>query len=280
MLIAAIAERAIGQYPASIATSLALESANGIHPEIKVRSPPVREFQELWVNLRTLYRNFMGSLDRTAAKTVGAADIALVILEEMETISSVMREAVGDKFAVHYYLSDYGGLELKYPRALIRTDNTDLQREYTSLQNQALTKVLQLVEPGLIYVFNREIKPPHPTKALILTHYAYDLLSHKSFQELVLVESHTGAIKRKAQWYTKYHDGKNLSMIPFREDLLQVFGDSETFRPQPASWRKALIDTATKYSWSQVSTKDRIKFGIDQLKDPDMRAALSEMLVS
>lgn len=279
MFAEAIANRAVGQYPLSIATSLAIESANGIHPEIIVDKPPILKYQELWVNVRTLFRNFMGSLDKIAVKGVTPAEISDALVLEMEQITSIIRDSSQGRCQVVYYVSNYADLESKYRHALIRRDNTDKQKEYTLIQTQTIEYLLKHVEPGKIMGFTLKLKPVQQAKALILTHYAYDLLSSKAFGELTLLESHTGAIKERAQWYTKYYDGKALTMIPFREDFIQVFGDAETFRPQPSSWKKELIDLATKYNWNAVTTRDKIVYGLDTIKDPYMRTIIKEMLV-
>jgi hypothetical protein len=277
-----IAERVVGQYPLSVATSLALEGANGVYPEREETPPPILKYDELWVNLRTLFRNFIGSLDKTTASLIGGYESAEVIAEEMEMIPTVLQES-NPNCKVHFYVSNYERMEQKYPRAVIRRDTTPKQRVFTATQDDCIRKLLEhhKGQPNLS-VFDRKLKHPSSvhSKVLMITHYAYDLLSAKEFKELALLESHTGAIKPKALWYTKYNQGKELVMIPFREDLLQVFGDAETFSPMDIRLRKEILEVANKYNWSQITTLDRIRLTIESMPNKFYVDILKEILTS
>lgn len=274
-----IAEREVGQYPLSIATSLAMESAANIHEEVSWPRPPLMEVQELWVNLRTLYRNLRGSMPRDIEGTVLPQDLADAILEEVEQIRSIVRDVSQGRARTVFYASNYAGMEKKYKHAVMRMDNTENQKLYTRYMNLTMQLVLDQYHGDDLMVFERKLKPKQPTNTLILTHYAYDLLSAREFTNLSLLESHTGKIKQKHQWYTKYYNGKELEMFPFREDLLQVFGDSETFRPMDIKLRRELIDLATQYKWSPLTSTDKIKYSIKQMKNPMARAILDQILV-
>lgn len=274
----AIAERAVGQYPLSIATSLAIESACGIHPDIIVESAPILQFQQLWVNMRTLFRNLMGALDQHTANGVLPPLISETLATEMDTITSIISVQSQGKAEVVFYYSNYAGLEHKYKHAVLRMDNTAKQKEFTGLHNA--TMKIALEEYGeRIHGFDLKIKPDQHVKVLLNTHYAYDLLSWPEFAQLVLLESHTGAVKERAQWYTKYYNGQELAMIPFREDFLQVFGDHQTFRPMDRKLREAVLEVANRYSWTAVTTRAKIVYGIDQIQNPYFRSVLHEMLV-
>lgn len=273
-----IAERAVGQFPLSVATSLALEAACGIHEDYPVNRAPILDYPSLWVNARTLFRNFMGSLDRNSAVSIMPGDIAETVMEEMAQIASIIAEYSEHRSTVQFYYSDYADMDKKYKRAVLRMDNTDKQKEYTAIHNNAMEGLIQATGDQ-IKVFKLKLEPDHMPTAMILTHYAYDLVSYKSFSKLALLESHTGAIKERAQWYSKYYNGKDLAMIPFREDFIQVFGDNEHFRPMDIRLRKDLIEIATKYKWSAVTTKDKIVYGINQMKNPWAQELLREILV-
>jgi len=273
-----VAERAVGQYPISVATSLALEGANGILPETEVDVAPILEYSELWINIRTLFRNFIGSLNSTVSKSIDAPSVAEGLATEMDTIVSLIRDSTGGNTNVVFYYSNYKGMQEKYKYAVVRRDNTPKQIAYTDLHNRTMSILLKNKKDD-IKLFDLKIKlDKQAPKSLILTHYPYDLLSWKSFQELVLLESHTGAIKPKVLWNTKYNDGKALSMIPFREDLLQVFGDKEHFFGLDIRLRTELIDIATKYKWSSVTTFDKLKYGIDQLSNPFAREVMASIM--
>jgi hypothetical protein len=278
----AIAEREVGQYPLSVATSLALEGATGIHPDIPIRKAPLLDYGEFWVNLRTLFRNFMGALHKEAAGGVSPQQIDDAIRDEMEQIKRIVADVTSNRCKVVFYVSNYANMQQKYPHAKLRVERTDKQMEYMELKRQTLQSLLKSLEQQGgedIRVFTLKLFPQQQNKTLILTHFAYDLLSYKAFLSLDLVESNTGAIKKRALWYTKYQGGRELSMIPFREDFLQVFGDSRTFFPMPIRIRKAVIELAEKHHWSQVTTDEKIRMNIGHMKDQEVRKILEELLV-
>lgn len=288
MSYADIDGRSVGQYPLSIATSLAIESAFGVHPEIKVTKPPIQDYDELWINARTLFRNLIGSITSEGIRTVTSQELKSAIFDEMQMIDSLVSEQTGGRVKVIHYISNYADIESNYPHATIRRDNTPKQKEYSQLLEKVFTALLKEVPPGYVRTFKLKLVPDaskpmdvarmKAIKALILTHYAFDLLSYKNFGSLTLLESHTGAIKDRSQWYTKYYQGKELSMIPFREDLIQVFGDNETFRTHDPKLRRDIVEIAKKYKWSSVTTYDKIRYGIDSMKNPYAQAVMDKIL--
>ncbi len=277
-----IADRAVGeQFPLSIATELAIESACGTHPDLKVRSAPILEFDEFWVNLRTIFRNFMGALDPDVARGVMPVHIAGALMEEMDIIELAIGNYSNGRCKVVFYLSNYKDMERHYRHARVRGDSTDKQKSYRATMNSTMENLLEMI-PERIRGSDLHIgdKTTHNTVALILTNYAFDLLSNRSFKDLVLLESHTGHIKERAQWYTKYQNGKELSMMPFREDLLQVFGDSETFSPMDIKLRKSLIEIAVLKRWSATTTTDKIRASLKEMPNQFAAELVRQVLTS
>lgn len=279
-----ISVREMGQFPLSIPTSLALEGAIGIYPEKETHINVLPEYDELWINLRTLFRNLMGSMKSEEAAAVTPTPVAEALMSEIEHLESIIKERSANRIHLVFYVSNYKGLESKYPRAYIRKDSTPKQLIRTEIQKKAIGHLLELLkEQGGhdVRVFEQKLKTAKPTKALIITHFAYDLFVYPQFSQLDLLESHTGVIKPKSQWYTKYVDGKTLPMIPFREDLVQIFGDAETFSPWPIKHRRQLIELAEKHHWTQVTTKALIDYNLTLLHktDPHLADVVKSMLV-
>lgn len=272
-------ERAVGQLPLSIATSLALESAFGIHPDIKVSSPPILQYNELWINLKTLFRNFEGSLLKNA--TVSIQETADGMLEEVDKITELVTEYSRGKTKVVFFASNYNGMVGKYKHAVIRGDTTLLQKDHTDRYNKAVGHVLKTHQGDPQFrIFDRKLKGEGLQKVLILTHIPYDLVSYKIFDSLTLLESHTGKIKERSSWHTKYLNGNELSIIPFREDLLQIFGDKETFKPMNIEFRNSIIAIAEKYKWSSATTTDKIRYGINTMANPYAKAVFNNLLIT
>lgn len=279
-----LAERAIGQYPLSIATSLAIESMMGIHPEIKVEMPPVKTYGEFWVNVRTLYRNLMGAIEADKHAMVTGPYVGEELQREMDRIQAIIADGnLGCN--VRFYLNNYRDIERKFPHARIREDATAKQKLFTQTMRLALKRLIELEMPrgategSRMIVVDLRLQPKVQLHTVILTHYPIDLCSAKHFGSLTLLESHTGAFKEKAQWHLKYFNGKELTKIPFREDLLQIFGDNIMFHPYPVEQRRELLEVASKFKWTILSTTELIKYSINQIQNPYFREKLRAMLV-
>lgn len=281
-----LSDREVGQYPLSIATSLALEGATGIYPERETHRNHLVEYDEFWVNLRTLYRNAYNAVGRESQDKITASAMLEALMQEIETLETIVLEKTSLSMKIVYYVSNYAGMAKKYPKAVLKEPRTDKQRMYAQVQKLTITALLEeLGKQGGrdVRVFDLKLTPKNPAqtygKALILTHYAYDLFSRTAFSDLELLESHTGVIKPRAQWYTKYTDGKGLSMIPFREDLIQIFGDSELFSAWNIKERRQLIELATERKWHAMTTLSKIRSDLGYLKNPYLIAQVSSVLM-
>jgi hypothetical protein len=227
---------------------------------------PIRQFKGVWINMRTLYRNIVGAMSKDIAAQISAVEIAQILDEEMHVIPDMLREYAGYPVPVTYYFNNMNKLERKYPEAELRKDSTDKQKQYSDKLGDVM-KVMLAERRDRFKLFDDQL-PGEAVKTLVITHIAYDLLSYKNFGELVLLESHTGKIKNRTLWYSKYYQGRDLAMIPFTEELLQVFGDTETFHPLDKKLREAIIDVATKRHWHSSTSRDRIVDGIKELPNP------------
>ena len=56
-------------------------------------------------------------------------------------------------------------------------------------------------------------------------------------------------------------------MIPFNEGFLSIFGDNQLFRPIGAAYRNNLIELGKKYNWSFTTSREKVNYGLDSLKD-------------
>ena len=88
----------------------------------------------------------------------------------------------------------------------------------------------------------------------------YDLLSHKRFHQLDLLESNTGKLKKKHAWNSKYYPvGKaDMSHLPFMKMLLMVFGDRPLIHPSIFKLRDSILQTSVKRGWTPVTTRDKV----------------------
>lgn len=258
-------ERVTGQFPLSIATSLGLEGSVGIHPDRPAGKKLLTDFNGHWVNVKTLFRNYYEAIGKENIATVGLVDLIDSFRQEIETYRELSEEQGGNKFKTVFYCPDYAGLPTRFPHAILRTDTTEFQVMYTKSMTSVLSQVIKS-DKELIKLYPLKIDDSVREKVLMLTHLPYDLTT-KAFDELSLLESHTGAIKDRSLWHTKLYNGKELPMIPFNEATLSIFGDGQLFRPIGAAFRRSLVDLGKQYNWSFATSKDKINYGLSTLKD-------------
>jgi len=281
----ALNNRTMSSYPISIGTSLCLESlGKGPNPYYDPdREIPnniqLSDYEEIWINLFTLFRNIISALDKDGFNRVMPHDLKDTLESEVEIIKLIVEQLTFGQTKVIFYASDYSNLNKHYPFASLRVDTTDRQRVFTSLLVNTINLFYksQVKSENLLH-FNLKLKPKKATKSIIITNYAFDLLSYPEFTSLDLLESHTGILKNRSMWYTKFQNGKALARIPFNETFLQVFGDSQLFHPMDRKLRETVVELAEKNNWNSTSTYDRIKLGIDQIANPYFKAVLKDML--
>lgn len=281
------AEREVGQFPLSIATSLAIEGALGIMKEDDARgvkqdsaNPPIKEYQHLWVNLRTLFRNIHGSMKREAADSLDVNALSEMLLIEATTLASVVHARTQRRVSVFFYACTYKSLASFYPHANFKETLTDKQRIYAGFESSSVEALLKLPHELLnIETFNMTISPQGSFEHVaVMTHYPVDLLEMKGVRDIGLLESHTGVIKTKYQWYTKLKNGKELVRIPFDRMTLQLLGDSAgMFSAYPPAFRKKLLEIAEKHQWNQRTTRDRIMLTISLAKDPVFEGTVKKL---
>lgn len=263
--MASSSERMVGAYPLSIATSLAIEGIMGVHPDTPIGKHSLGDFKNLWVNLKTLYRNFYNANDREIIDSISVDDQAVYFSQEMEQLRKVVQSESAGETGVKFYLPNYDKVAKRYRHALMRTDSTPKQLAYASAMVGTINQILDHHKDDITIVSD-VLVDPRQEKALMLSHYPLDLTT-RAFQSLALLESHTGVVKTRELWYTKYYNGKELTSMPFMASLLTIFGDNDMFRPMPIQYRRALIGLAEKYRWSFATTKDKIFYGLNTLPD-------------
>ena len=274
-----VSSRAVEAYPISIATSIALEHVLGVQSEANPEPKPksIQNYREFWLNIKTLYRNLYGALEKQAALEVLPDILAETLWQEMEMLASIISQYSNGVTKVVFYLSNYKGIRERYKLATFKGDHTEKQIANAVLMKNTLAKLFKdhkETDEQDIRIFDLHLKPTQNVNTLILTHIAYDLVSYKNFGTLTLLESHTGSIKTREKWYTKYHNGKELPALPFMEGLLPVFGDNEFFSPLNSKSRKEILDLAAKYNWSPATTVEKIKYGVNTLQNHYLKEAI------
>ncbi len=244
--------REMGELPISVGTSLAIEAI------IKEgRNNPF-----LLINVRTIYRNLVGSLPDHLKDICLPGDLATVMVQELATI----RGSVPPQTKVIFYLPSYKGVHSKFPLATVREPRTPKQINYYKVKETTL-KLIEKEAKELGITVCDMAPPKAEGRCLIITHYPVDLLAKAQYIELILVESHTGVFKRANEWNTKLNTD-DFYLLPFNELTLQVFGDSNgLFRPMDRKIKKAVLDIAKQYLWNSMTTRDKINYSLSSLRD-------------
>lgn len=262
--------RTKGQFPVSIATSLALEGMFGILEDNFNPNPPWLDYTDLVVNVRTLFRNLVGSIENESETNNTPIDYAYVLTEEMSLIRNYVTERSSGKINVQFYVCDYHSLTGFYPFAFFKEVKSEKQKMYARMENNTIEyifKELKLVNDYLTAYDTNVLLEVR--KTLLMTHFPLDLLHIRKASEVALLESHTGVVKRKHKWNTKLNNSKNLPPIPFDRMTVQVFGDSgHLFSPYPLEIRKKLIKVAEENNWHTATTKERILQTVKLVRDP------------
>lgn len=274
----AVDNREKGQIPITIGTSLALEAGMGTYPDRPEIPPPFTRAKQLWINLRTIVRNLYACLPTDLKDQVLPDDMWPAALEELSIIASAIGKATHGGTKVVYYVSDYTRLNQRFPGATIKEPTTPKQIVQHRLEETTLQLMLANNQEHEVQFYEFDIQGQWPA-SFILTHLPVDLLARYRFERLELMESHTGRIKGPGAWSTKLTNGKELEQIPFNKFTLQLFGDnSNMFAPQSITLRRLVVELATRWNWTNVTTMDKIRETVKKVANDAQRQQLEKML--
>lgn len=265
-----------GHLPISIGTALGLQRLFGMDDDGQKNGnyeDQSKGLTDLWINVDTLCRNLFNSIPDHRALVVNELLLARELLYEIDRIVDIVK-ALKSNLVVSFYTAGYKDLATRYPHAKLRTLSTDQQKSYKRVQDMVVGELHKYLsnpqESSFRYHhFPNEIKSNKVLagKTAIMTHVPLDLLSRHYFGSLALLESHTGVLKPRSLWYTKFYNGRELNSIPFLHSTLQIFGDSSMFSPQPIKLRQALVTLSQKNGWHVLTTGERIKRSIADIPD-------------
>lgn len=240
-------QRSQSGFPLSVGTGLALETL--MRPTQEVldpgRSVPSKpddvSYTNYLFNVSTLARNVITSVPYADLVRCSTADVVDTLLEEMDYLKTLFQM---QDMNLSFYINSYSYAKSTYPDKLRKA--TTQQQLHSFDLTEKCVKAAASTFPTL--KFSKDIHIDKSSVTLVLTHVPWDLLSYGRFRRLDLLESHTGAIKTRKQFNTKYYKlgDKDMSFLPFMEYLLVTFGDTIMFKPAPLKDRQSLYDTLLK----------------------------------
>ncbi|MGG4591758.1 hypothetical protein ACLPJK_26225 [Pseudomonas aeruginosa] len=260
-------ERAKGQFPLSIATSLSFESLLGIYPERENQRVTFTNAQAIYVNLQTLYRNIVGSIPTELRHHVHPVDFATAMANELDVIRTLSIEKSNGSVEIVPYFFSYNAINRRYPYAIHWNPRTNGQRAQVDNEASVFKEFVSGYRSSDIFMGDMDFD--NDARAVyVLTHHPVDLMNRYRFGRLTLLESHTGTLKPPGLWHTKLTGLKDITVLPFDRMTLQVFGDGVMFRSMPPKLKKTLVELGNKYNWTVTSTKDLIISGVKRERDP------------
>lgn len=265
-----MAARELGALPLSVGTSLAIEA---------LKVGPSKHYRGFYVNLHTLFRNLHGSIPATAIDGIDKQVWIRTIIEEIFMIAKIVKEEISPDLKVVFYCPTYASIRSVFKKALLRELKTDNQRVYAAIQSEVLLGIknysAQIASRGIDLQFVDSSPPKVVNGSIIMTHHVVDLVDVP--WDTRLLESHTGRLKDRSMWHTKFAGKADSSMIPFNKLTLSVLGDPTTIAPQPLGVRKALYALAMEKKWTSVLTYDYVKFSVDHMRDYGVRELFRAM---
>jgi hypothetical protein len=242
-----LVNRPMSGFPVSIATSLALETL--FTPTIAVadesREVPEKvdpsTYDLYLLNVSTILRNLIQSVPWRDLSTVNRKDVADAFLEEIDFLTGFFSAA---GLNAKFYWNSYS-YPLKTYADKIRKPTTPQQMAIAQLMDYCTGLVRKQDD---VLTFSKDLHVDRGAKCLLLSHVPWDLLSYGNFHKLDLLESHTGRVKSRKDWNTKYFPikDKDFSFLPFMEYLLVKLGDGVLFTPDPLKERLELWEVLKK----------------------------------
>lgn len=261
-------ERELGDIAISIGTAIPIEKLME-----ELEGVP----EELWINTRTLVRNFVGCMKNKLI--INEDDIFMDIVDEMGIISRAVEVATSGKTDVIFYYCTYSSLPTLFNKAILRGMKTSLQFQYNAIETKVCEALINDARSDYeVNMYDTRIVA-HKKYSYIITHNPVDLLSKKEFNGLVLLESHTGKKKRENLWNTKLTNGKNYFRLPFNAMTISIYGDSGNhFGTMPMKIKKAVYEIAELNKWSTLTTNDKIVANLNKMKDQFLADTLKQLL--
>lgn len=261
--------------PISIGTGMALDAILGTGEFAETTAvPPINNYRAIWFNLRTLFRNTFNAFTKDVKEQLSEGALLDTLMEDISIIIASLHERTDRHFEIVFYMCEYKSLQKEFPNAKHKTPTTAKQKSEHAIEEKTLALFFDNVPSNLtVKQFDTKITEGSDNRTLINTHYPLDLLWHRKFNDLTLLESHTGALKQRTQWYTKLTGGKYLTRIPFNRLTIQLFGDGNgVFSTMQKPFKDELIKLASENRWTPATTNEKVKNDLNKIYDPRVKS--------
>lgn len=261
-----------GKIPISIGTAMIFEN-----PEFDIRKWP----NLLYVNLRTLYRNYVASIPKSEYGKLDTASFTQTFLNEVSELERIIKDVSANRIRVYFFYPHYKQYNQLLPKVKTKQYNPDMFDDI-EVNMWDYVKREQLLVPFFYEEIDTEL-PRANEPTLLLSSFVIDLLSSSRFPVLYLLESYTGKIKPRQEWGGKLKLGKaknhERTAIPFTKFTIQIFGDKSGFFKGADDRLRGLVrNMAKEDNWTPVTSLDKIKYSISKIKDTKIKEILYSYL--
>lgn len=284
-----IHERVKSGFDLSIGTGLAFETIFNpvmeIYDENRVVPDKLdlKDYKEIYINIRTLYRNLLASLPIN--QDFSDLAIAKTLLEELVYITQLVNTETNNKIKCIYYYIQYENSsiiksKLTTNAVILRRPTTPGQILYSQKFDRIYTALKRINSVIEISSFANKPEPSQKNNSVIFTHYPFDLTGHGKFDKLTLLESNTGAFKNKTKYYTKFFNirNKDLISIPFHDITLFIMGDNVLFHPHPLSIRNKILDLSLTAKWTSLTSREGVLQTLSMVNDKDIKTIYMKLI--
>lgn len=288
-----VESRKMSGFPVSISTGFAMETL--FNPRIAVIDPlrvaPPRvslaNYDILSINVLTLLRNIMNASqmkeenemfsDFKRSVDIRPEMLVEALSGEMDLIRSLCAVEGQGRIQSRFYVTDYSTFYRgKGPEYKLRVPNSDKQKAWFNTVHTALRYAQN---SGLPIV--QGFKPERQTERnVILTHMVPDLLDFRTVANMELLESHTGRVKTRREWNTKYQPmgTEKFENLPFCKPLLCYLGDKYVLQPLSITIRKTLQDLSIERRWTPMTSESTVYMDcMTKIKNQDIVKVLRQI---
>lgn len=211
-----------------------------------------------FVNLGTLVRNVLNAFD---FKTGNEAELLSTLPEQIDSTVIMLSGTFSNLYGIPIKVYHCGYQHVKY-NALGLPIKETAKRKLTNKWIKAGVDSYLESHQDTIYQLDNSIEGPDevlPDSCCLITHYAEDLLYHHRFDNVRLLESHTGDIRGKSDFNRKIQLNKEQRpIIPFNRFTQHVFGDGTLYGPMDLDIRRNIVEIAEKSGWTKATPLNRI----------------------
>jgi len=242
-------------------STIGVNIATGIIVESIIESKLNNKYSNWYVNIDTLIKNYLSCLDGDTSKRISIMKLNKnQITKEIATEIAILNDKLNSlDIKLYIYRCNYKKVKDIYKN----WRELDSFKGYKYTLFKTIEDIYNLIKDNdIIHKGNYIVKIPK--KTLLTTHYSVDIFNIIKDDTSALIESHTGELKTKNKYYTKFYKlpNKDMSVIPFTQRMLYIMGDKYFIKPLNIKLRNLIYDLALKNKWRYNTIENKWLFDL------------------